>query len=123
MRFNMQFQDDFQYSEPEVNSGEMITETSGYRTTEQIIEEMILAGSRLDQSRRDQYDFERYEDIDEDYEDPTRRKDYDLAEASQDLIRSQFNIESTNKVEKDTDRVSKDPVQEGSVKDDNPKTD
>ena len=49
------------------------------------IENMILAGQRLDKARS-QYDFESEEDIDEDLYDPTRSGNYDLADATQSAL-------------------------------------
>lgn len=58
------------------------TEQAGYIPPQKQIENMILAGQRLDQSRM-QYDFDSEEDIDEEATDPTRVANYDLADASQ----------------------------------------
>ena len=58
------------------------TEQAGYIPPKVQIENMILAGQRLDHARS-QYDFESEEDIDEDLYDPTRSGNYDLADATQ----------------------------------------
>lgn len=70
------------HSEPEVNSGELKTERSGYIPAQKRIENLMLAGQRLVTSRKEMYDFPDGK-IDEDYTDPTRRKDFDMAEAFQ----------------------------------------
>ena len=76
----------------EVNSGELLVETAGYISAEQRITNMMLAGQRLVESRRVHYDLQG--DYDEsaiqEYSDPTRSPNYDLADATQDTF-------STNK--------------------------
>ena len=59
------------------------TEQSGYVDPKRQIEDMILAGRRLDEARKNQYDFPSGEDIDEDLYDPTRSGNFDLSDASQ----------------------------------------
>ena len=61
------------------------TEQSGYIPPKVQIENMILAGQRLDHARS-QYDFESEEDIDDDLYDPTRSGNYDLADATQSAL-------------------------------------
>lgn len=70
----------------EINSGKRITEQSGYIPAKEKIEEMIFAGQRLNIARDKQYDFNG-EKIDEDFDDPTRRPGYDMAEASMEIRR------------------------------------
>lgn len=60
-----------------------ITESAGYITAKQRIENMILAGKRLVQYRKEQFDFQYDEKIDFNYNDPTRSKNFDMADASQ----------------------------------------
>nr|WAE43910.1 MAG: hypothetical protein [Microviridae sp.] len=67
----------------EVNSGEVITEQAGYIPPKVQIENMILAGQRLAESRG-QYDWPDGEEIDENASDPTRSPNYDIADAFQD---------------------------------------
>ena len=59
------------------------TEQAGYIPPQIQIENMILAGQRLDQSRKALYDFASEDEIDEDAIDPTRSGNFDLADASQ----------------------------------------
>lgn len=80
MNFNSAF--NHQKSQPEVNSGEIRTEKQGYISAQTRIENLILAGQRLTQSRKDQYDFPDGK-IDFEFNDPTRKKDFDLADAFQ----------------------------------------
>lgn len=61
------------------------TEQSGYIPPKVQIENMILAGQRLDHARS-QYDFESEDDIDDDLYDPTRSGNYDLADATQSAL-------------------------------------
>jgi hypothetical protein len=42
---------------------------------------MMLAGERLDQWRNAVYDFQPGEDVDEEFDDPTRRPNFDWADA------------------------------------------
>ena len=67
----------------EVLTGDTQTEQSGYVDPKRQIEDMILAGRRLDEARKNQYDFPSEEDIDEDLYDPTRSGNFDLSDASQ----------------------------------------
>lgn len=71
----------------EYNGGEKITESVGYRTAKQQIEEMLLAGQRLDSYRRGDllYDYDEG-DFDTDFEEDLpfdRMRDLDFAYASQ----------------------------------------
>ena len=59
------------------------TEQAGYIPPQIQIENMILAGERLNQSRKEQYDFASADEIDEDAYDPTRSGNFDLADATQ----------------------------------------
>lgn len=60
-----------------------ITESAGYITAKQRIENMILAGQRLVDYRKEQFDFQPDEEIDPDFTDPTRSKNFDMADATQ----------------------------------------
>lgn len=59
------------------------TEQAGYIPPKQQIEQMILAGRRLDDFRKEQFDFDSEEEIDEELYDPTRSVNFDLADATQ----------------------------------------
>ncbi|GMO29607.1 MAG: hypothetical protein Ta2B_10590 [Termitinemataceae bacterium] len=68
---------------PEKNSGELLTEQSGYIPAKIQIENMIYAGRRLDEARKEQYDFgANFEGDEFDYPDPTRTANFDLVDAS-----------------------------------------
>lgn len=66
----------------EKNTGEIIVERSGYIPARKRIENLMLAGQRLIESRHAMYDFNAGEPIDENFYDPTREKDFDLADAT-----------------------------------------
>ena len=66
----------------ETNLGETMTERAGYIPPKIQIEQMILAGARLDQQRKDLYDFTEEQEDDGSFMDPTREPGYDLADAS-----------------------------------------
>lgn len=59
------------------------TEQAGYVPPQIQIENMLLAGHRLAEARRDMhYDFACADEIDEDAYDPTRQGNFDLADAT-----------------------------------------
>lgn len=66
---------------PEQGSPERIVETAGYMTNKQKIEAIINAGKRLVDYRKEQYDFDD-QHVDDDFIDPTRSKNFDLADAT-----------------------------------------
>lgn len=78
----MKFQTKYNHekSPGEVNLGEVLVEKAGYIPAKVRIENMILAGQRLVEHRREMYDFDG-EDIDESFSDPTRSKNFDMADA------------------------------------------
>lgn len=69
----------------EINSGKELVERAGYVPTKKQIETYMLAGKRLAAYRASQgeYDFAPGTEIDEDFSDPTRDGDFDLADAAQ----------------------------------------
>ena len=67
------------------------TEQAGYIPATKQIENMILAGQRLDASRL-QFDFASEDEIDEELCDPTRSGNFDLADASQAQIAVQQSL-------------------------------
>lgn len=68
---------------PEKNSGKTLVETAGYISAQKRIENMILAGQHLVDFRKSQFDFPDKDSINDDFYDPTRSKNYDMADASQ----------------------------------------
>lgn len=83
MKFNTKY--DRKAKEPEINSGEVLVERRGYLTIEQQVNNLLLAGERLQAARLEQYDYsEEYKDG-EDFAVPNNRvNNYDLADASAD---------------------------------------
>lgn len=70
------------HSKPEINSGVTKVEVAGYLSKKKRIDNIILAGERLIQARKDMYDYVGT-DLDPDIPlDPTRSKGFDLADAS-----------------------------------------
>lgn len=65
---------------PERNNGERLVEIAGYIPAVKRIENIINAGQRLVTARTEQYDFP--DGKDDGSIDPTRRLDFDMAEAS-----------------------------------------
>jgi len=66
--------------------GQRLVEVAGYVSAKQRIESLIQAGQRLRAYRESQFDFPDKDKIDENAWDPTRRKGYDLADATQDKL-------------------------------------
>ena len=79
----MQFQTKYTHekSPGEVNLGKNLVEKAGYIPAQARIENMILAGQRLIEHRKELYDFSDGKDIDESFTDPTRSKNYDMSDA------------------------------------------
>lgn len=65
---------------PEINKGKRMVEIAGYIPANKRIENIINAGQRLVLSRSEQYDFP--DGNDDGSTDPTRKLDFDMAEAS-----------------------------------------
>lgn len=72
---------------PKLEEGKMDdvskVETAGYIPADVQIEMFIQAGRRLDQSRKEQFDFGPEEEVPPDFIDPTRSGSFDLADATQ----------------------------------------
>lgn len=66
----------------ESGGGEKLVETQGYIPADVQIEQLIGAGVRLDNYRKEAYDFGPGEEVPDDFVDPTRKKGIDLAEVS-----------------------------------------
>lgn len=83
MNFNTQFNQMVYKDKLEVNDGMSKVEKAGYIPAQKRIENMMLAGQRLVESRRSIYDFTHDQELDENFFDPTRKKDFDMADATQ----------------------------------------
>lgn len=79
--------------DPELNSGETLVDRAGYISAQRRIENMIFAGQRLVQSRRESFDFPDGK-IDESFQDPTRSKNYDMADATQDALKVRQSLQN-----------------------------
>ena len=108
MRFNTQY--DRVRQPAEQNSGITLVERAGYISAQVRIENLMLAGQRLVQARKEMYDFPDGK-IDFDFNDPTRRKNYDLADGFQDGLK----VEAKLKAQKEAVKASQ-AAQEGSNK-------
>ena len=106
MRFNTQY--DRVRQPAETNSGITLVERAGYISAQVRIENLMLAGQRLVQARKEMYDFPDGK-IDFDFNDPTRRKNYDLADGFQDGLKVQAKL----KAQKEAAEASQ-TAQEGS---------
>lgn len=73
---------------PEVNDGKTSVDRAGYISAQKRIENIMFAGQRLVQSRREMFDFEG-DKFDPSFSDPTRNRNYDLADAFQDNLITQ----------------------------------
>ena len=89
----MQFQTQYTHksSPPEINSGKTLVERAGYISAQKRIENMILAGQRLVDYRKSQFDFDG-DKIDFDFDDPTRNPNFDMADASQLKYQAEANL-------------------------------
>lgn len=66
----------------EENHGEILVETAGYLPAKKRIENLMFAGLQLKEFRMEQFDF--YDNqVDEDYFDRTRSKNFDIADLSE----------------------------------------
>lgn len=110
---------------PEKNTGETLVEVKGYITAEKRINDMINAGMRLQESRKELYDFYDGNAADLSFSDPTRSPNYDMADAFQSQVaaknrlrRSQMAQEASKMGSEgnNTPEPSKEPVK-ASVKD------
>lgn len=99
----------------ETNNGVRKVETAGYIPAKDRITNMILAGHRLVDSRKEQYDFEQGKE-DPDYIPVHRRRAYDPAEATQDLIDLNSSLESRRMVDRPSAEKTKEVVKETTEK-------
>jgi len=76
----------------EANFGKRLVEKAGYIPAKDRIENMILAGQRLIEHRMSMYDFDSNKELDENYFDPTRSKNFDMADAFQMQQNAENNI-------------------------------
>lgn len=94
MKYNRQFHPEENEHTGEVGSDVTHVETAGYRTTAQMIDEIMAAGDRLVAYRQAVYDYDAGAEVPDDAVDPTRRPDFDLADASEALAQVQARAEA-----------------------------
>jgi len=82
---------------PEKNSGKSFVENVGYISAEKRISNLMLAGQRLRDYRNDQFDFPDEKSIDDNFTDPTRSKNFDMADATQLSYQTERNIINSKK--------------------------
>lgn len=83
MKFSTQYERERQA--PEVNDGKTSVDRAGYISAQKRIENIMFAGQRLVQSRREMFDFEG-DKFDPSFSDPTRDPNYDMADAFRDNL-------------------------------------
>lgn len=101
-KFNTKY--DRQQSLPEKNSGKTKVETAGYVSPKRRIEALLNAGMRLQQARKENYDFPDGK-IDHNFFDPTRRKDYDMVDAFQDSQNLKARVKSSQTAQESSQEV------------------
>lgn len=80
--------------DPLENHGPSHVETAGYVPAKVKIEQMILAGQRLVDWRKEQFDFSPEVDDDDNFVDPTRTPGYDMADAHQDMMETEERLKT-----------------------------
>lgn len=83
----------------EKNTGKYLVEIGGYEPPKIKIENMINAGIRLKNTRKEQFDFASNDNVDESFIDPTRHKDYDIADAFQDSLEVKERLDANKNME------------------------
>lgn len=85
MKINVDVYDNYNRPEfkGEPGGGKQITESAGYIPIRVQVENMIIAGERLGEFRREKYDFGEGMEVPDDVSpDPTRSASFDMADAS-----------------------------------------
>lgn len=95
----------YEYEDNDYNYGDDIVDSSGYLSPEQRIKNLILSGQNLVASRKEQYDFDADEEVDETFTDPTRSGNYDLSDAFQDseYLKNHYNSKLSTSTQKQAD--------------------
>jgi len=83
----------------EINTGESLVETAGYRSAKDRIEDLINAGQRLLDHRKEQYDFPDGK-VDDTFTEVTRQPNFDMADATQISLAVGERLEIQNEVRK-----------------------
>lgn len=103
MKFITQFDDDVFKIDSEKVSKENLFEFGTYRDTKTQVEEFLISGKKLQACRESQFDD--IKDDDDFIIDPTRQKNFDLADASNILsnVEKSINIDSLRHIEEVSD--------------------
>lgn len=88
----------------------------GYVPAKKRIEDIINAGMRLKDFRASQYDFPEGTQIDETLNDPTRSKNFDLADASQLKYAAEASLKASQAALKASQAASEEPLDTSTVK-------
>lgn len=97
IRVHRPWDDTFKFDK-EPGRGPRITEQAGYIPVDIQVKNMILAGQRLGEYRREAYDFESGVDVPDDVDiDPTRSPYFDLADGTQEGIRTSTRLTNQRK--------------------------
>jgi len=97
---------------PHPGGGGSKVDRAGYISGQKRIENLMNAGARLVQSRREMYDFPDGE-VDEDFYDPTRNKNYDLADGTQQMMAAEGRLKAA-KIRRDSEKIASESAQEAS---------
>lgn len=98
----------------EKDFGPSMTEQSGCIPPKIQIENILMAGERLAEYRRNMYDFGYGETVDESFEDPTRNVGFDMADASEIAAKVASNLRRSKEASRSTDPSDKaDPADTG----------
>lgn len=97
VRVRRPWDDSFKFDK-EPGRGPRITEQAGYIPVDVQVKNMILAGQRLGEYRREAYDFEPDVDVPDDVDvDPTRSPNFDLADGTQAGLRTRLRLAEQGK--------------------------
>ena len=115
MKFATQYSK-FEYA-GEDNNQEKKVETLGYVPLGQRIESLIRSGERLHQYRKEQFDFQNGEEVDENMDVRTREPNYDIADAYQDNRVASLRLQESIQRQKEIDNAAKSNLDDPSIKD------
>lgn len=90
---------------PEINSGEIITESVGYTSIRDQVRAMLYAGKMRQIARG--YDTDVQPDIEQLRYDPTRRKNYDIVDAQADMAAVRARLEAAKAAAEEVARQAK----------------
>lgn len=97
----------------EVNTGKTRVEVSGYVPAKKTIESLILSGKRLVEARKEAYEFENGMLVPDDYIDPTRNPNFDLADAT--ALDRETKIKLAEQKQKANDKIAMEKAAEAAL--------